>query len=121
MNKGLAIIEVNDTEVKGIHIEQEVVEFARLNAETKKHIAEAEAKKRVADQNRRKAEKAKARRREYNVRTVCYVISRCAVAGAVTWAAWAGMIHPIISITVATFCLSAACLRLGLWFGKVGK
>ena len=121
MNKGLAIIEVNDTETKGFFIDHEALEFARLNAQTKKRLAQREAAKREAAYRRRKSERAAARRREYNIRTFGYVMSRCAAAVAVTWGAWAGMVHPIISIPVTLFCLSAACLRLGAWIERSGR
>lgn len=118
MKKGMAIIEVNDTETKCFYIDQDALECARLNNLTQKRLAKAEAKQREAARNRRKAEKAEARRREYTVRTFCDVLIRCSISVAVTWAAWAGMIHPIISIPVGLFCLATACLRLGVWLGK---
>lgn len=121
MEKGLAIIEINDTETRAIHFDQEVLEFARLNTHVKKRVAVAEAQKRNAERTHRRAEKAVARRREYTIRTFCFVLSRIAAAVAVTWAAWTGLVHPIISIPFATICASLAFLRLGMWFGKVGK
>ena len=121
MNKGLAIIEVNDTETKGFYIDQEALEFTRLNAKTKKRLANSEAEKREATRNSSKAEKAEARRRAYNIHTLGYVLGRFAAAGAVTWAAWAGLVHPIISIPVTLFCFSAACLRLGAWFERSAR
>lgn len=118
MEKGLAIIEATDTGTRGFFIDQEQVEFARQNAYTKKH-REARAKaEKEARRNRRRAEKAEARRKEYTVRTFCDVSIRFAISVAVTWAAWAGMVHPIISIPVGLFCLATACLRLGVWLGK---
>ena len=115
MNNGLAIIEVNDTGAKSFYIDQDALECARLNAKTKKRIAKAEQIRRDAAQRRRKAEKLEAKRREYNVRTICYILGRCTVAAAVAWAGWAGLIHPVVSVPMITLCLCAACLRLGAW------
>ena len=119
MEKGLAIIEVNEAESRSIFIDQDALECARLNALTKKRVAKAEADQRKADRNRRKAEAAKARRTAYTLNTVFYILIRCVVLGAVTWAGTAQMIHPVICVPVFLFCLCSACLRLGTWFGRV--
>lgn len=125
MKKGMAIIEVSDTEVKGIHIDQEALEFARQNAKIRKRSAkEANEKRKVEQQKEReyqKLRKAEARRKAYTVSTIKAVLSCCGVAGAVTLAGMAELIHPIVFIPVSLFCLCAACLRLGAWFGKGGK
>lgn len=121
MKKGLAIIEANEVETRSIFVDQDALECARLNALVRKRIANAEAKRREADRNHRKAEKAKARRREYALHAAGFVLSRLAVCVAVVWVGTAEMIHPAIYIPVALFNLCAACLRLGAWSGKVAK
>jgi hypothetical protein len=121
MQNGIAIIEKTDAETKGFYIDQDAVEFARLYTRTKKHIANAEAVRREADRRHRKSEKMAARRKAYTLNTFGYVLTNCAVCGAVTWAGMAGMIHPIISFPVGIFCLCAACVRFGAWFGRVAK
>lgn len=118
MEKGLAIVEVNDTEIKGIHIDQDVLEFARMNNQTKKRLAKADAEKREAIRNRRKAEKREARRMAYTINTVKYILFRVAVMMAAVWACMAGFIHPIICTPVTLFCVSTACLRLGTWIER---
>ena len=118
MNKGLAIVEVNDTGTKSFYIDQDALECARLNARTKKRIDKAEQIRREDTQRRRKAERMAAKRREYNVRSICYILGRCAVSVAVAWATWGGLVHPVVSVPVITFCLCAACLRLGAWIGS---
>ena len=128
MQNGIAIIEKTDAETKGFYIDQDAVEFARLYTRTKKHIAnaeavrrEAEAVRREADRQHRKSEKMAARRKAYTLNTFGYVLTNCAVCGAVAWAGMAGMIHPIIYFPVGIFCLCAACVRFGSWFGRVAK
>lgn len=118
---GIAIIEKTDTETKGFFIDQDALEFARLNARTNKRISHAEAVNRKADRQCRKAEKMAARRKAYNLQTVGYVLTRCGIIGAVTWAGMVGMIHPAICIPVDLFFLCAVCLRFGAWFGRVTK
>jgi len=121
MEKGLAVIEVTDTEVKKIRIDQDVLEFARLNAQTRKRLEDSEAAKLATTRSNHKAEKAEARRKAFTIRNVRRVLAYGGIAGAVTLAGTAGMITPIIHIPVALFCLSAACLHLGMLFGRGRK
>ena len=121
MQNGLAIIEKTENETKGFYIDQDALEFARLNARINKHISKAEVENREADRQHRKSEKMAARRKAYTSKTCGYILSNCAVCGAVAWAGIAGMIHPVISIPVSIFCLCAACVRFGAWFGRVAK
>ena len=119
--RGLAVIEKNDTETKGFYIDQDALEFARMNAKLDKQRKELEKAQKKAACKNSKAAKAKAQRREYTLRTAGYVLGNCAVCGAVTWAGIAGLIHPIISAPVSIFCLCVACVRFGAWFGRVVK
>lgn len=121
MQNGLAIIEKTDTKTKGFFIDQDTIEFARLNANTKKRIAQAEAEQRMANHNRRKAEKAEAKRKAYNMNTAKHILIHGGICGAVVWLGTAGLIYPAIWIPVSMFCLCAVCVRLGTWFGRVAK
>lgn len=117
--RGLAVIEKNDTETKGIFIDQDALEFARLNAKLDmQRMANEKEQKKAACKNSRAA-KAKAQRKAYTIKSISYILANCAVCGAVTWAGIAGLIHPIISIPVSIFCLCVACVRFGAWYGKV--
>lgn len=119
--RGLAVIEKNDTETKGIFIDQDALEFARMNAKLDKQRKELEkAQKKVACKQS-KAAKAKAERKAYTLKTAGYILANCTICGAVTWAGIAGLIHPIISAPVSVFCLCVACVRFGAWFGRVVK
>lgn len=121
MEKGLAVIEVNETGTKGFYIDQDALDFARLNARTEKRRKEAEQAEKKADRNRSKAEQAKAQRKAYTLRTVRDVLISCAICVGVCWAGIAGLVHPIVFIPVSIFCLCVACVRFGAWFGKVVK
>lgn len=118
---GLAIFEKTDKGTRGFYIDQETIEFAQMNARTKKRLAKADAEKQEADLKCRKAEKAAARRKAYMMDTVRYVLTRVGVSCAVALAGAAGFIHPVIFIPVSVICLCAACMRLGQWIGKVVK
>ena len=121
MQNGLAIIEMTDTETMSVYIDQDALECARLNAKVSKRLNEAKKAKQEVDRKHRKAEKAAAQRKAYNIKTFSHILISAAIVWAVTWAGIAGMIHPFIYIPVALFCLCAACVRLGAWFGRVAK
>ena len=119
--RGLAVIEKNDTETKGFFIDQDALEFARMNARIDKHRKEVEQEqKKVTCKNSRVA-KAKAQRKAYTIKTFGYILANCTACGAVAWAGIAGLIHPVISAPVSIFCLCVACVRFGAWFGRVMK
>lgn len=118
MENGLAIIEFTEAEVKGVHIDQEALEFAMLNALTKKRREQMEARQRREERNRNRAERMKEQRRSYNIRSFWYIASRLCICGAVAWAGRLGMVAPGICIPVALFAVSAACVRFGAWLGK---
>lgn len=121
MERGLAIIEMNEAETRSVFIDQDVIECARLNALTKKHIAKAEAERRKANRNRRKAELAKARRTAYTVDSILFILLRMITVVAIGWAGTVGMIHPVICVPVAMFCICTSCVRLGTWIGRGEK
>ena len=118
MNKGLAVIEVNDTETKGFYIDQDALEFARLNAKTKKRVAAAEAEKKNTSNSHTKAKKAKAQHTAYTMKTVGRILLNCTICCGAVGAGFAGLVAPVIYVPVSLFCLCAACLRLGAWFGR---
>lgn len=116
-NKGLAIIEVNDTGTKGFYIDQDALECARLNEKTKRRAAKEERMQREAERKSRKEAYRAAKRREYTVRTICYILSRCAAAVCAAVATCFGMAHPVLGAAVVALCICSACLRLGAWIG----
>lgn len=118
MEKGLAIIEVNDTETKGVHIDQETIECARLNALTKKLAHKRELARKEAEYKRIQEEKAKAKRKAYSLDSTAYILLRLATIGGSAWACVAGLIDPIIGIPVGLYCLCSGCMRLGAWLER---
>lgn len=118
MKNGLAIIARDEVETKAVFIDQDVIECARLNALTKKRVAKAEAELKEALRKQRKEEIAKAKRTEYTLKTVGYLLIRGGIICAAAYGLYNGMIHPLISLPVMLFCLCASCIRFGVWFGK---
>lgn len=121
MERGLMVIERNDTETKGFYIDQDALECARFNAKVNKRIAEAEKAKQEAERKHQRAEVEKAKRKAYTMNSAKAVLFRLAVCAALVWAGTAGLVHPVIYIPVALVSLCAACLRLGALFGRVAK
>lgn len=111
---------------------QEAAEFEALNTRTDERIAheteQAEHEERtalqMAEEDRKafvKAEKEKERRKAYSNKSAASVTALLAVSGAVSAAGMAEMIHPTIWVATSIICLCAACVRFGVWFGRVVK
>lgn len=118
---GLAIVEVNDTETRSFFIDQDALECARLNAQTRKRREQRAKEEKETAHNRRKAAQVAARRRAYTIKTFSYALTCGVISGGVAWAGTVGMIHPAIYIPVICVCLCVACARLGAWFGRMVK
>ena len=121
MEKGMAIIEVNDTETKGFYIDQDALEFARQNAKVNKRLAEADKDQKKADRKHKRAATAKAKRKAYTIETIKYVAVRALFTGALAAAVAADWASIYLFIPVFLFCLSTTCLRLGKWFVRGAK
>lgn len=121
MNNGLAIIEQTDTGTRGFYIDQDALECARLNAKVNKRISQAAEEKKLRERKCRKVAEDKAKRKYYTASAVRIIICRSAVCAALVWAGAAGLVHPAIAVPVSLGLLCAACLRLGVLLGKVGK
>ena len=124
MEKGMAIIERDEVATKAIFIDQEIIEFARQNARTKKRVADAQETTQKVEMAKtkktEKAEKEEARKRAYTNNTIAYMLKRGGIIVAVNAAAKAGLIAPVISAPVIILCLCAVCIRFGVWLGKGG-
>lgn len=132
MERGIAILEVNEAEAKAVYFDQDFVDFARMNARIKKRVAraeraqkEAERAQKEAENNRCKvekaAEKAEAQRRAYNMATVKYLLTRFAIIGIMAWGLAVGLIHPFVSVPLILICLCTASARIGAWRGHSRK
>lgn len=112
--------------------DQEAAEFERMNTQTAERIAyetekmeQEKCKARQAEEEERKAfakaEKAKERRKAYSKKSAASVAALLALSGAVCAAGMAEMIHPAIWVATSITCLCAACVRFGVWYGRVAK
>lgn len=110
----------------------ETTEFEQLNARTDERIAlkteKAEQEERnarlMAEQERKafaKAEKEKQRRKAYSNKSAGSIAALLMLSGAVAVAGMAEMIHPTLWVATSIICLCAACVRFGVWFGRVAK
>lgn len=116
MEKGMAIIEVNDTETKGFFIDQDALEFSRQNAKVNKRMSNAAKDQKAAERKIRREEAAKAKRKAYTIDTIKYVAVRAFITAALAAAVTADLASLYLFIPVFIICLSGACLRLGAWF-----
>ena len=121
MQKGVAVFERDDVKTSAIFLDHEVVEFARQNAKTKKNIAKAKETDNTEEIQRRRAEKAEARRLAFTIKTVRSLLSCGGIICGEACGGAADMIHPAIYIPVIVACLCVACLRCGLWLGRMGR
>ena len=121
MEKGMAIIEVNDTETKGFYIDQEALEFSRQNAKVNKRMSNAAKDQKAAERKTRREEAAKAKRKAYTKDTIKYVAVRAFITAALAAAVTADWASLYLFIPVFIICLSSACLRLGAWFVRGAK
>ena len=108
MENGLMTIEKTDDKMKAVFVDQDVIEFARLNMRTKNRIRE------------QKKEHEKAVRSKKQIRkTVNRILAEAGFGGAVAFGGSLGMIHPLIWIPTAIISLCVACLHFGALIGKV--
>lgn len=111
---------------------QEAADFellnTRTNARMENEAEKAEQEERIyrkkAEEERKafmKAEKEKQRRKAYGNKSAATVAALLMLSGAVTVAGMAEMIHPTLWVATSLICLCAACVRFGVWFGRVAK
>lgn len=112
--------------------QEEMAELEQLNARTADRIEadramryQAERINRQAEEEARKKflkeEKLKAKRKAYANKSFASVIALLLLCGAVLWAGMAEMIHPTLWVAASLICLCAACVRFGVWYGRVTK
>lgn len=115
---GIAIIERTEAGTTTAVIEQEALEFARLNAIAKKRRAEKALQEKKEEVARRKENEAKAQHKAYNRATVKAMLICFAVAAFVVCGCAFDLIHPILAFPIALASLLIGSERLGEWRGK---
>ena len=108
MKKGLMKVRSTGAEMVGVFVDTEVLECARLNMRTKSRLNMLQ-----------KAKEEKVRFKREMERNANRILVDAVIGGAVALAGTSGLIHPAIWVSVSVIALCAACVRLGMWFGKV--
>ena len=110
MKKGLMTVKSTGAEMVGVFFDKEAIECNRLNIRTKQRL-----------KMRQKAKEEKLRFKQEMERNANHILLDVAIGGAVALAGTSGLIHPAIWVSTAVVCLCAACVRVGLWFGKAAN
>lgn len=107
---------------------QEAEELKLLNTQTDERLAYQEHQEEITrkiNEERRaafiEAEKEKKIRMAYANKSAASVAALLVLSGAVCAAGMADMMHPYIWVSTALVSLCAACVRFGVWFGRVAK
>ena len=114
MRNGMVILEQTDTNQKTVFIDEEQLNWMKLNAIFKKQDKE----KRIEENKNRIVENRRRKWQHYTINTFTFIGVRSLIMGAAVLAMTANLVHPIIAIPVALYCLSTASIRFGVWFGK---
>lgn len=114
MKNGMIILEQTDTNQQAVFIDEEHLEWLRLNAMFKKRDKErsvAERKNRIKENHKRKWNR-------YTVDTFTFIGIRVMLMVAAVWAMVANLANPIVAVPVLLYSISTACIRYGVWYGK---
>lgn len=114
MRNGMIILEQTDNQQKALFIEEEHLDWLKLNAMFKKRDKE----KAAMEHRKHIRESHKRAWKRYTINTFSYIGIRIAFIGAAVWTVVVNLVHPVIGIPVALYCLSTACINFGVWFGK---
>ena len=114
MTNGMVILEQTDTNQKAVFIDEEQLNWMKLNAIFKKRDKE----KRIEENKNRIVENRRRKWQHYTINTFTFICVRALIMAVVLWTMVANLVHPIIAIPVALYCLTIASIRFGVWFGK---
>lgn len=114
MKNGMIILEQTDTNQKAVFIDEEQLDWLKLNAMFKKRDKE----KKIADRKNRIVENRRRKWQRYTVNTFTFIGVRALLMGVAAWAMATNLVNPIIAVPVSLYCLSTACVRFGVWFSK---
>lgn len=125
MKDGLLIARKTGNGYSTVHIEEEVLWFAKLNRMTGGRLAKA-AQQQAAEQNRlnaQRAQQAAQRRREAmriraTIRMLKAVALMSVVSAAMIWAVCANLVSVLFTVPVLAICVSVATYHIGLWMGR---
>lgn len=114
MRNGMIILEQTDTNQQAVFIDEEHLDWLRLNAMFKQRDKERSVvrrKNRIKENNKRKWNR-------YTVDTFTFIGIRVMLMVAAVWTMVANLVNPIIAVLVLLYAVSTACIRYGVWYGK---
>ena len=114
MRNGMIILEQTDENQTAVFIDEEQLDWLKLNAMFKKRDKE----KQIVDRENHIIDNRRRKWQHYTIKTFTFIGIRSLIMGAAEWAMTANLVNPIIAIPVATYCLVTASIRFGVWFGK---
>lgn len=115
---GMAIVEVTDTQQKAVFIDEDTLEAARLSAMLRRNRERNEAECKKVERKQRIIDNKKKKWKEYTIDTFYYIGVRSVIICGVVFAMMAKLMHPVISIPVAAYCLVTAGIKFGVWYAK---
>lgn len=118
MENGMIVARQTDNRYTAVHIEEEVLQFARLNRLTRARLAEG-AKRRKADRSRQEAAERRRRSRIRETWGMVKAVALMAVIGAaLVWGMMAALVSPLWAVPALAACIAAATYQIGLWMGR---
>ena len=114
MKNGMIILEQTDTNQRAVFIDEEQLDWLKLNAMFKKRDKE----KRIEENKNRIVENRRRKWKRYTINTFTFIGVRALLVGAAAWTMAANLVHPIVATPVLLYCLSTASIRFGVWYGK---
>lgn len=114
MENGMVILEQTDTNQQAVFIDEEQLNWMKLNAIFKKRDKE----KRIEENKNRIVENRRRKWKHYTINTFSFIGVRSLIMAAAVCTMASNLVHPIVAIPVALFCLSTVSIRFGVWYGR---
>ena len=114
MKNGIYAARVEDSSIRAVYVDQEIVEFAAQNAKVQRRMDVAATQKHKAVQKARNRKKAMDRLVNQSL--------KLAIAMAVVAAlGWLGLINWILAVILDCFALVAVGIQMGRWAEKAAR
>lgn len=122
MENGMIIAQKTDRGYTEIHLDEDVVNFARLNRLTKGRLAEtAKAQRKEQDAAAQRQNHMERRRRaavRATWRMVKAVVLMAIIGAALVWGVMASLVSPLWAVPALAICIAVATYQIGLWMGR---
>ncbi len=118
MENGLYQLKKTDNRVEAVYVDQEVIEFAKLNRKIAKRQEAAGLKATQETAKQLRKERCAVKRAMARVRLMMQCICLVSAAALIGFAAYAGMSGTQIATAIAVITLATTCFKLGREFRK---